>query len=315
MKDVGNDREGFVARIILFGQAQFGQRVFEGLCAAGHEILAVCPPPDTAGRPVDPLKDSALAKGIRVVQRKSYKPDEAYAEVRPQEADLAVLAYVTQIIPTKILDAPRLASICFHPSLLPKYRGGSAINWQLINGENVGGITVFRPDDGIDAGPIYTIREVEIGPDDTAGSFYYAKIFEPGVAATLECVEGVLSGALEGVRQDESEATDDPLCRDVHAGVDWLADTTTVHNLIRGCDPSPGAYVEYRGNKLRVYGSRISCTDRVGEPGTVLAIGDQGVEIATGDGSVVVAKMRAGSGKKPAVEVAADLEIEVGMQL
>jgi methionyl-tRNA formyltransferase len=304
-----------VARIVLFGQAQFGERVFEGLREAGHEILAVCPPPDADGRPLDPLKEAATAAGIRVVQRKSYRPPEAYEEVGADRADLAVLAYVTQIIPVEILDAPRLASICFHPSLLPKYRGGSAINWQLIRGESMGGITIFRPDDGIDAGPIYSKHEIEIGPDDTAGSFYYARVFEPGVAAMLEGVDGVLNGTLEGVPQDESEATDDPLCRDEHAGIDWSADTQTIHNLIRGCDPSPGAFVEFGGAKLRLYGSRIGGGNRGAEPGVVLNVTDDGVEIATADGSVRVSKMRAADGKKAASEVAAEVRIAAGARL
>jgi methionyl-tRNA formyltransferase len=304
-----------VARIVLFGQAQFGERVFEGLREAGHEILAVCPPPDAEGRPPDPLKQAAIDAGVRIVQRKSYKPAEAYDEVAAGHADLGVLAYVTQIIPVEILDAPRLGSVCFHPSLLPKYRGGSAINWQLIRGEKIGGITVFRPDDGIDAGPIYLKREIEIGPDDTAGSFYYARVFEPGIAAMLESVEGVLSGTLEGVPQDESEASDDPLCRDEHAGIDWTAGSQTVHDLIRGCDPSPGAHVEFGGGKLRLYGSKIGGGSRHADPGTVLDVIDEGVEIATSDGSVRVSKMRATAGKKAAAEVAAEIGVAAGVRL
>ncbi|MEE8312403.1 MAG: formyltransferase family protein, partial [Candidatus Binatia bacterium] len=201
------------AKIVLFGQAPFGARVLAGLIEAGHEITAVCVPPDREGRAVDPLKEKALASSLRLVQRGSYKAQDAAEEVDAGSADLGVLAFVTQIIPVAILDAPRLASVCFHPSLLPAYRGGSAIPWQLINGETRGGLTLFRPDDGIDAGPIYLEREIEIEPDDSAGSYYYAKMFEPGVATTLEAVEGLLAGALAGVAQDEAAATHDPLCR------------------------------------------------------------------------------------------------------
>lgn len=301
------------AKILLFGQAQFGARVLDGLLAAGHEITAVCMPPDREGSPTDPLKADAVASGLRVVQRKSYKGTDAMAEVNPAVADLAVLAYVTQIIPLDILDAPRLASLCFHPSLLPAYRGGSAIPWQLINGETVGGITLFRPDDGIDAGPIYLQREILIGPDESAGSYYYGAVFEPAIESTLETVELLLAGSIEGVAQDEALATYDPLCTDEHARIDWDRPTAHVHNLIRGCDPAPGAYTIVTGRKARLYGSRVAATERLGEAaGTVLAIRDDGIEIATADGSVRAAKMAVDDGKKSAAEAAEEAGIAVG---
>ncbi len=304
-----------MAKIIVFGQAQFGERVFSGLRERGHEILVVSVPPRLAGRPPDPLEQAAREAGVPIVQRRSYKDEEAYAELSPERADLAVLAYVTQIIPLRILDAPRLASVCFHPSLLPAYRGGSAINWQLIHGRTRGGVTLFRPDDGIDSGPIYLQREIEIGPDDSAGSFYYGKVFEPGVEATLEAVELILSGRAQATPQDERLATYDPLCRDEHAGIDWNETAARVHNLIRGCDPSPGAHCRWRGETLRFYGSRRAADHRVAAPGTVVAIGEDGIEVAAADGSVRLAKVKAGGAKRPAAEAAAAVGIEVGTVL
>jgi methionyl-tRNA formyltransferase len=302
-----------LAKILLFGQAQFGEKVLDGLLAAGHEITAACLPPDRDGRPADPLKEAAEQAGVRVVQRASYKGDEAFAEVDPGAAELAVLAYVTQIIPLPMLDAPRLASVCFHPSLLPAYRGGSAIPWQLINGETVGGVTLFRPDDGIDAGPIYLQREIEIGPNVSAGVYYYGAVFEPGVQATLEAVELLLSAPTEGATQDESIATYDPLCRDEHARVDWSAPTSEVHNLIRGCDPAPGAHTTIGGRTVRLYGSRITTTENSSEaPGTIVAIEDEGVEVVTADGTVRMAKLAMGSGKKGAKETAEAEGVAVG---
>jgi methionyl-tRNA formyltransferase len=290
--------------------------VLEGLRAAGHEVLAACVPPDKEGKALDPLKEVALAAGVPVIQRKSYKTPDAMAEVKPERADLGVLAYVTQIIPRAILDAPRLASICFHPSLLPKYRGGAAINWQLIRGETRGGVTLFRPDDGIDAGPIYMQREIAIGPDDTAGSFYYAKVFEPGVAATLECVERVLSGKASGVPQDERAATHDPLCRDEHAGIDWAKSAAEIHNLVRGCDPSPGAHRVVGGNTLRFFGSRVaSHMPSKHAPGTVVALDDRGMEVAARDGTLCFAKLSAGAGKVAARDAAAQIGIAVGARI
>ncbi len=307
-----------MAKILLFGQAAFGSRVLEGILAAGHEVTAVCVPPDSRGRPLDPLKEKALESGLRVVQRKSYRNAEAASEVDAAGADLGVLAFVTQIIPREILDAPRLASVCFHPSLLPAYSGGSAIAWQLIHGETRGGVTLFRPDDGIDSGPIYLCRELEIGPDDSAGSYYYSRVFEPGIAATLEVVEGLLAGSLEGVVQDESKATHDPLCKDEHAGVDWTRSCQELHNLIRGCDPAPGAFTRWQAVPVRLYGSRSGgeATDVAAAPGTVVSIDTHGLRVAAADGLVTVTKLAVGGDtpikKGPAAEVAAAAGLEVG---
>ena len=304
-----------MAKIILFGQAQFGQKVFEELLSRGHEITAVCPPPDAPGRPVDPLKAAAVEKGVRVVQRKSYRTPEAVAEVDAASADLGVLAYVTQIIPSAILEAPRCGSICFHPSLLPAYRGGSAINWQIIEGRKIAGVTLFRPDDGIDEGPVYLQKEISIGPDDTAGTFYYAKVFDAGVAATVECAELVLSGLAKGIAQDEAIATYEPLCREEHACVDWARSVQQVHDLIRGCDPSPGAHARVGDAMVKLYGSKIVSRRDRSAPGTVLAISDAGVEVACAGGSVLLAKLGVGGKKLAAAEGAAALGLEVGARM
>lgn len=304
-----------MAKILLFGQAQFGQKVFEELVVRGHEITAVCPPPDVDGRPVDPLKAVALERGVRVVQRKSWRAPEAAAEAGAASADLGVLAYVTQIVPSAILDAPRCGSICFHPSLLPAYRGGSAINWQIIEGVTTGGVTLFRPDDGIDEGPVYLQKKIEIGPEDTAGSFYYSKVFDAGVAATVECAELVLAGNATGVPQDDTLATYEPLCRDEHACVDWARPVAQVHNLVRGCDPSPGAHARSGDAVVKLYGSRIVSRRDAGAPGTVLRIGDDGIEIAAAGGSLLFAKLGVGGKKVAASEAAAGLGLAPGARL
>ncbi len=304
-----------MAKILLFGQAPFGKSVLDGLLDNGHEITAVCMPAAREGGRPDPLAERAAEAGLRLVRRKSYKTDEAFREVDPEAADVGVLAFVTQIIPLGILDGPRLASVCFHPSLLPAYRGGTALAWQLINGETRGGVTLFRPDDGIDAGPIYLQRELEIGPDESAGSYYYAGVFDVGVAATVEAVEMVLAGTAEPAVQDESKATHDPLCRDEHAGIDWNRPVATLHNLVRGCDPSPGAHARHGDETVRFYGSRRAATDTGAQPGTVVGLSEEGIEIAAADGTLRFAKMAAAGKKAPAHEAAATIGLREGDRL
>src|SRR3989442_8091920 len=154
-------------RIILIGQAAFAEKTLEKLVAGGDEIVAVYCPLDPPSGKFDPVKTKAMALGIPVRQHKTLKAPEVRDEFVALKADLAVLAFVTQIVPEQAFSAPRLGSICFHPSLLPKYRGASAINWALIKGEAVTGLTVFWVDPGIDTGPILLQKDVKVGPDDT----------------------------------------------------------------------------------------------------------------------------------------------------
>lgn len=299
-------------RILLVGQAAFAEAVLRGLVDAGDTIAAVVCPPD-AGAKLDPTKAAALERGIPVHQFKSLKVADARRAFEEAAADLALLAYVTQIVPEPLLRIPRLGSLCFHPSLLPRYRGGSAIPWQLIRGETRTGVTVFWPDAGIDTGPILLQREAAVGPDDTAGSLYYKTLFPLGVQTTLDAVALVREGRAPRVPQDESQATYDPLLRDEHAAVDWSRPAAEVHDLIRGSDPQPGAHTRWRGAVLRLFEPRR--VDGTGAPGTVLAVAGGGVTIAAAGGAVRVARARTDGAKAPAAEIAAALGITPGVRL
>jgi methionyl-tRNA formyltransferase len=299
-------------RILLVGQAAFAEEVLRGLEAAGDTIAAVVCPPDAGTKP-DPVKASALARGIPVHQFRSLKTPEARQAFEAARADLAVLAYVTQIVPEPLLHIPRLTSICFHPSLLPRYRGGSAIAWQLIRGETETGVTVFWPDAGIDTGPILLQRSAPVGPDDTAGSLYYRTLYPLGVRTVLEAVAMIRDGRAPRVPQDEARASHDPLCRDEHGAIDWRRPAPTVHDLIRGCDPQPGAHTTWRGQRVRLYEPRRVAG--AGEPGTVLAVDADGMTIAAGGGAVRVARARDGGAKAGAADLARTLGIEPGARL
>ena len=299
-------------RVLLVGQAAFAEEVLRGLIAAGDAVTAVVCPPDAGPKP-DPLKASALERGIPVHQFRSLKAPEARAAFEAADADLGLLAYVTQIVPEPLLRIPRHASLCFHPSLLPRYRGGSAIPWQIIRGETRTGVTVFWPDAGIDTGPILLQREEAIGPDDTAGTLYYKKLYPLGVRTCVDAVGLVRAGGAPRVVQDEALATYDPLLTDAHAAIDWSRPIATVHDLIRGCDPQPGAYTSFGGTRLRLYDPRR--VDGGAAPGTVLGVDADGITIAATGGAVRCARARDGGAKAAAADVARTLGIGPGARL
>jgi len=299
-------------RVLLVGQAAFAEQVLAGLEAAGHQMVGVVCPPDRGDKP-DPVKAAAVARDIPVHQFASLKTPEAREAFAAAGIDLAVLAYVTQIVPEPLLRLPRHTAICFHPSLLPRYRGGSAIPWQLIRGETRSGVTVFWPDAGIDTGPVLLQREAPVDPDDTAGTLYFRTLFPLGVRTVLDSVQLIAEGRAPREPQDDACASYDPLLTDTHAAIAWTRPGSEVHNLIRGCDPQPGAHTTWRGTRLRLFEPRRD--DRSGPPGRVLALDAHGLMVATGAGSVRCARARGDGPKAAAAEVASALGITPGAHL
>ena len=297
-------------RIILIGQAAFAERVLDGLRAADHEVVATYSPPDQPGAKADPFAARAAALGIPAHRYKSLKGADVAREAAAYDADLGVLAYVTQIVPSAMFEAPKLGSICFHPSLLPRFRGGSAIPWQIIKGETHTGVSVFWVDPGIDTGPILLQREAEIGPNDTAASLYYDTLFQLGVDTVIDAVKLIAGGSPPRIVQDESRATYDPLCRDEHAAIDWQRPVADIYNLIRGCDPQPGAFVRCGGEVVRCHDARRADATS-GSPGSIAAIGPNGVTIAAPGGAIRIGRLRVGAKKLPAAEAAAQLGLKV----
>ena len=302
-------------RILIHGQQAFGKAVLERLLAGPDEVVGVFCAPDREGRPLDPLKEAALERGLPVHQPGSWKDDALLDLVQSFRSDLCVMAYVTLLVPRRVLDAPRFGTIQYHPSLLPLHRGPSSINWARIHGDHETGLTIFWPDEGLDEGPILLQKEVEVAPDDTVGSLYFDKLFPMGVEAVAEAVELVRAGTAPRIEQDESRATYEGWCREADAEVDWSKSAPEVHRLICGTDPQPGAWTAFGGNKLKLYGSRMGAGE--GAPGEVLAVSDDGLAVAAGSASVTVRRVRAhdSRSKVAAGEYAAAAGLRPGQRL
>ena len=303
-------------RILLMGQAAFGAAVCETLWDKKETIIAVYTPPDRAGGRPDPLAAAARERNIPVVQPATYKDEEVFQAYQAWAPDLTVMAFVTDIIPERYFSVPSHGTINYHPSLLPRHRGASAINWAVIMGDSRTGLSIFWPDGGIDTGEILMQKEVTIEPDDTTGSLYFNHLFPMGVAAIQESIGLIKAGRAPRLSQDETQATYEPPCDDRAAQIDWRQPSRELYNLVRGCDPQPGAYVPWQGGKLRCYGNRLSDQSHEARPGTILAIDGQGVHVALDQGALIVGKMRTPEGKKmAAAECAASLGLQAGDQL
>jgi methionyl-tRNA formyltransferase len=285
-------------RIALIGQAAFGEKVLTELHARGEEIVHVFTPPDKPGGKPDPIKAKALELNVPVSQPASFKTEQAFEHFKTLKADLGILAFVTLIVPERILYLPTHKSICFHPSLLPRHRGASAINWALIQGDSETGVTVFWPDQGIDTGPILVQKRTPIQENDTVGSLYFERLFPLGIEAIIESVELIKAGRAPAIQQDESLATYEPICRDEHARIDFSRSAREVYNLVRGCDPQPGAWCELAGRRFRLYAPALETAAHDVSPGTVVDIDESGMRVALRHGTLRVARVRVEPGKE-----------------
>ncbi len=300
-------------RIVLIGQAVFGADVLDKLIENREEVAAVYTPPVKPGGKEDPLQEKARSLNIPVQTPGSYKDEQVFEQYQALKPELTVMAFVTDIIPARYFDVPVYGTINYHPSLLPRHRGASAINWAVIMGDTKTGLSIFWPDGGIDTGPILLQKEVEIKPEDTTGSIYFNHLFPLGVQAILESIELIKKGEAPKVPQDETQATYEPPCDDKVAQIDWNRPAREIDRLVRGCDPQPGAYVRYGEEKVRLYKAKLVHVTTDAAPGTILQINEQAMQIALCEGALQVGRLKSETGKKlPAAEFAKEKGLKKG---
>ncbi len=282
-------------RIIIVGQGPFGEKVLQALIQKREEVVGIFSPPDKRG---EAMKSLAGKSGISIFQPALMKDPQVYDIFKNLRPDLSILAFVTDIIPENLLSIPSIGTLCYHPSLLPRHRGASAINWAIIQGDTLTGLTIFWTDKGIDTGPILLQKEVAIGPDDTTGSLYFNTLFPMGVNAIVEAVELIKKGEAPNIPQDESRATYEPPCDDRVASIDFKKSVKDIYNLIRGCDPQPGAYTAFRGKRVRLYDVKASFMTTERPPGEIVTIEQKSLGIAVKGGFIKIGKLRVDKGEK-----------------
>ena len=295
-------------RIAVFGQAPFGRDVTTRLAEAGHEIVAVHVPPDQGSR-ADPLAQEAEERDWPLFRYKGYRRKGVAIPERVEEylalgAELNVLPFTTVILPPEIIDAPRHKSVCFHPSVLPAFRGGSALAWQIIEGAAETGISVFQPDEGVDTGPLYLQKAgFSIAPTDNTASLYFDTLYPIGVDAMVETVAAIDAGTALLSPQSEEGASFQGLVDDEVARLDLSQVVGALDRRIRGCDPQPGAWLRLGEEQIRLHGSRVESTSSdSAAPGEILAVEETGLLLAVRGGTLRIQKIRRASGKTTASE-------------
>jgi methionyl-tRNA formyltransferase len=291
-------------KIAIVGQQDFGKAVLEAFLARKDEVAGVFCAPEKPGARADALKVAAQEKGVPVFQFQSLKSPEAHDAMKKLGVDLGIMAFVLQFAPQEFVNIPKKGTIQYHPSLLPLYRGPSSINWPIIRGDRKTGLTIFRPTDGLDEGPVVLQKETEISADDTLGTVYFDRLFPMGVKAMLEAADLVFANKHKEVVQDESRATYEGWCRKAEARINWASHVDFVYNLVRGCNPAPGAWTTLEGKELQIFDARklpVRTFGAVkGKIGEVVEATDKSFQVTAQGGRIEVLRAKLGDGKKVA---------------
>lgn len=308
-------------RVAFMGTPDFAIPSLRALIEGPYDIVAVITQPDRPkGRHVvltpPPVKLLALQHNIPVYQPVKVKDKEFLPILKVLNPEVIVVVAYGQILSKDILDIPPRWCINIHASLLPKYRGSAPINWALINGEKVTGVTSMIVTEGLDSGPILLKKEIPIDEDDDARTLH-DKLSEAGGRLLLETMNGIKSGTLTPIPQDESEATYFPMLKKSDGLIDWTKDASEIRNRIRGLIPWPGAYTYLHGEMLKIFSADlVSGQWPAVSPGTVIHVNDKGITITTGKALLLINELQMeGKRRMTAAEFIRGHKIEKGMVL
>ena len=275
-------------RVVFMGTPDFAAGILEAVVLAGHEVvLAVSQPDKPKGRgkalQFPPVKEYAISQGIEVYQPRKVREAECVEFIRERQPEIIVVAAFGQILPKELLDLPKYGCINVHASLLPKYRGAAPIQWAVINGDKVSGVTIMRMDVGLDTGDIIETAETEISPEETGGSLFH-KLEKLGAKLLVETMEKIENGTARYTKQEESQASHVGMIDKSMGDIDWKKSAVEIENLIRGLNPWPSAYTRLNGKTLKIW---KALPEPGGEPqkaGCVYLVNKKELKIHTGDG-------------------------------
>ncbi len=291
-------------RLVFAGTPEFAVPCLQALIAAGYDVAAVYTQPDRpAGRgrklQQSPVKALALGHGIPVCQPLSLKRDaRARAELRDWAADLMVVVAYGLILPVSVLETPSLGCVNVHASLLPRWRGAAPIQRAVLAGDPVSGVCIMRMEAGLDTGPVYLRRQLELDAGETGGSLH-DKLAALGPQALIDALPGIADGSLVPEPQDASSATYAPKLDKAEAQIDWGQPALAIERQVRAFDPWPVAQTGLQGETLRIWSARAVDREAAGAaPGDVIAADKAGILVATGAGTLLITRLQA-PGKRP----------------
>ncbi len=307
-------------RIIFMGTPDFAVGTLEALVNAGHEVvLAVTQPDKPQGRKqllvAPPVKQTAEKLGIPVYQPKRVREPEALAVLRGYEPELIVVAAFGQILPKELLDMPVYGCINVHASLLPKYRGAAPIQWAILNGDAVTGVTIMRMDVGLDTGDMIAKAEVAITPQDTGGSLF-DRLAETGAKLCVDTIPSIVDGTAVYTPQDEQAATKVGQISKKDGLIDFTRSAQSIECQIRGLNPWPSAYTSLAGKTLKIWSAQVDSQQTGEQPGTVVLVEKDRFGVQTGDGVLICTEVQLeGKKRMPAADFLRGSSLTAGTKL
>lgn len=283
-------------KIIFMGTPDFSVGTLEALADAGHEIvLAVTQPDKPKGRGKEmqypPVKEAAMKRGIPVFQPVKIREPECMEELARYQADVMVVVAFGQILPAKILQMAPYGCINVHASLLPKYRGAAPIQWAVIDGEKVSGVTTMQMDEGLDTGDMLLKKEISLDPDETGGSLH-DKLAAAGAALCVETLRRLEAGTLAPEKQGESPTAYARMLRKEMGRIDWTQDAAKIERLIRGLNPWPSAYTVWDEKTMKIWEAEVWEENTEAEPGTVTEVGKDFFAVQTKQGQLKIKQLQ-----------------------
>ena len=288
-------------RVIFMGTPDFSVGTLQALIDAGHEVvLAVTQPDKPKGRgksmQFPPVKEAALEHGIEVYQPRRVREPECVEYLRSFDADIIVVVAFGQILPKEILEMPKYGCVNVHASLLPKYRGAAPIQWAVINGEKVSGVTTMRMDEGLDTGDMILKEEVVLDEKETGGSLF-DRLSGVGAKLCVRTLEAIEDGTAIYIKQDHAAATKTTLIKKQFGIIDWNKPAAEIECLIRGLNPWPSAYTYLNGKTLKIWAAAVKNETSDKEPGELTEVTKHSVGVQTGDGILMLEEVQL-EGKK-----------------
>lgn len=282
------------------GTPEFAVASLRALIESEHEVVAVVAQPDKPkgrGHRITPPPTKVLAQehNITVLQPEKIKNQEFYDQLQYLNPDLICVTAYGKILPKEILELPPHGCINVHASLLPKYRGAAPINWAIVRGETVTGITTMLMDEGMDTGDMLLKQELPISDDDNAGTIS-DKLSQMGGDLLIKTIEQLKEGKLSPTKQDESEATYAPMLKKSDGEIDWGKAAIEIHNLIRGMNPWPGTFTKLAGKSLKIF--RTEIVQGEGNPGEVISSDKYSLTVATGQGALGILELQLEGNKR-----------------
>ncbi len=287
-------------RVIFMGTPDFSVETLEALIAAEHDVcLAVTQPDRPKGRgketQASPVKEKALFHGIPVYQPRRVRDPECVEELRKYHADVIVVVAFGQILPASVLELTPYGCVNVHASLLPKYRGAAPIQWAIIEGETVTGVTTMQMDEGLDTGDMIMKTEVPVSEDET-GETLHEKLSAAGAALCVETLRALEDGTAVFEKQGESPTAYARMLTKELGNIDWTEPAVRIERLIRGLNSWPSAYTYWNGKLMKIWRAEVLQTqpEDAGDirPGTIAAVGRDSFTVRTGDGDLRILEVQ-----------------------